>query len=319
MKTRGFVLLMLSLVAGTLSYGAAAPQAEQPEVREYIAEDGRRIAITSLGNLITLETPRGFEHAAGGTDLPLDGYVLAYRDPSGTVRVLHNVYRSHSSTIKAGLPDFVPISFEAPPSGTEFERGSVVGAKVVVGTRDGLVEIHTTYSWIGGIVRVESAVRSVSQTIRLLAFKRQIRLAPDANGAFGILDSKFDVLATEAPPVGEFFVAPSVVFAVAICCRRGCDPILCPPRMPEFSELTVNSHSILFQAGPDGSGPKNVKPSYLTVADAADDCERLKAGACAGSPLPRLRQDSLATAGWLVNRKLVKDGSVHFLTRITVF
>jgi hypothetical protein len=256
----------------------------------------------------------------GGTDLPLDGYVLAYVDPlTGTRRVLHNVYRSQSSTIKAGLPDFVPISFEGPQTGTEFERGSVIGARVVVGTRDGLLEIATTYSWIGGMVRVESVVRSVSQTVRVHSFKRQSRYAVDAGGAFGILESKFDVLATEPPPVGEFFVGPSILFTGAICCRRGCDPGLCPPRNPEFSELTVNSHSVLFQAGLDGSAAKSRKPTYLTVADSTDDCERLKPGACPGSQLPRLRQDSLVTAGWLVNRQLVKDGSFRFLTRITVF
>jgi hypothetical protein len=246
--------------------------------------------------------------------------VLAYRDPlTGTRRILYNVYRSQSSTIKPGLPDFVPISFEGPSSGSEFPRGSVVGAAVVVRTQDGLVEIRTTYSWIGGMVRVESVVRSVSHTIRLLAFKRQSRYPVDAGGVFGILDSKFDVLATEPAPVGEFFVGPSILFTAAICCRRGCDPTLCPPRMPEFSELTVNSHSVLFQAGPDGSAAKSLKPTYLTVADASDDCERLTPGACSGSQLPRLREDSLVTAGWLVNRRLLQDGSVRFLTRITVF
>jgi hypothetical protein len=89
--------------------------------------------------------------------------------------------------------------------------------------------------------------------------------------------------------------------------------------MPEFSELTVNSHSVLFQAGPDLLAAKSTKPTYVTVADAGDDCERLTSAACNGSPLPRLRQDSLVTAGWLVNKKLVKGGTFRFLTRVTVF
>jgi hypothetical protein len=62
-----------------------------------------------------------------------------------------------------------------------------------------------------------------------------------------------------------------------------------------------------------------LKPSYLAVADASDDCERLTAAACAGSALPRLRQESLVTAGWLVNRKLLKDAVLRFVTRLTVY
>jgi hypothetical protein len=312
----------------TLSYGAIAlgshmetespaPLQQQPvEKREYIADDGRTVVITSLGNLIGFESPRGFEQVAGVLDDPIDGYVLAYRDPqTGATRVLHNVYRSQSSTIEPGLNDFVPISFQGPASKTVFPSGKPVHAEVVVGTRDGLVQIRTAYSWMGGIVRAESLVTSMSQSIRVLAFKRQTR-HPLSGGVYGALGPEVDVLPVEPE---EPLVGPSVVISAALCCRRGCDPGVCPPRLPEFSEAAVNTHSVLFQAGPDALAPRAPKPSYLTVADAEDPCERLSAGQCQGKELPRFNQDSLVTAGWLVNRTLRQGRSLRFVTRTTVF
>jgi hypothetical protein len=80
----------------------------------------------------------------------------------------------------------------------------------------------------------------------------------------------------------------------------------------------VNTHSILFQAGPDGV-PRSVKPTYVAVTEAADVCERVTAGACAGKPLPRYLQDSQVTVGWLVKRTLSKDRVLRFVTRTTVY
>ncbi len=300
---------------------SSAPlQQEQTEKREYIAEDGRAIVITGLGNLIRLESPRGFEQVGGGLEIPIDGYVLAYQDlQTGTSRVLHNVYRSQSSTIEPGLSDFVPLSFQGPPSSTVFPRGRVVRAVVVVGTRDGLVRIRMTYSWIGGMLRVDSLVTSVSRSIQLVSFKRQSRYAVDVGGAYGVLEPKFDVLPVAPAALAESLLGPSVVFSTALCCRRGCGPPpLCPPQLPEFSEEAVNTHSILFQAGPDAASPAALKPTYLAVADAKDDCERLTSGPCQGSSLPRFAQDSLVTSGWLVNRTLAINRSVRFLTRTTI-
>jgi hypothetical protein len=316
----GFLCIISS---GAIALGShaetesSAPPQQQPiEKREYIAEDGRTLVITALGNLVGLESPRGFEQVAGGLDDPIDGYVLAYRDPqTGTSRVLHNVYRSQSSTIEPGLDDFVPISFQGPASKTVFPSGKPVHAEVVVGTRDGLVQIRTAYSWMGGMVRAESLVTSVSQSIRLLAFKRQIRFPADGGGVYGVQGTEFDVLPVEP----DDFVGPSVLFSVALCCRRGCDPGVCPPRLPDFSEAAVNTHSVLFQSGPDAAAPNALKPSYLAVADAKDPCERLSAGPCQGGQLPSFEQDSQVTAGWLVNRNLRQGRSLRFLTRSTVY
>jgi hypothetical protein len=300
----------------------SAPLQQQIEKRQYIAEDGRNIVITALGNLIRFESPRGFEHVSGGLDAPIDGYVLAYRDlRTGTLRVLHNVYRSQSSTIEPGLGDFVPVSFQGPDSSTVFPREKLVRAVVVVGTRDGLVQVRTTYSWIRGMVRIDSLVTPVNRPIRLISFKRQSRYPVGAAGAYGVLEPKFDVLPVEAPPMAaESFLGPSVVFSTALCCRRGCGPPpLCPPRLPDFSEEAVNTHSILFQAGPDAAAPGALKPTYLTVAEAKDDCERLTSGQCQGGQLPRFAEDSLVTSGWLVNKTLAKKRSIRFLTRTTIF
>jgi hypothetical protein len=257
----------------------------------------------------------------GGLEEPIDGYVLAYQDPvTNTERVLHNVFRSQSSTIEPGLSDFVPVSFEGPDPGTVFERGDVVLAAVVVGTRDGLVQIRTTYSWIRGMVRVESQITAVSRRIQILSFKRQFRAVPNGAGAYSVKEAKFDVLPVGAPPpVAGIFMGPAIVFSTALCCRR-CDPgIFCPPRLPDFSEEAVNTHSMLFEVGRDAAAPKAVLPTYLDVADAKDDCERLTAGRCQGIELPRLEQDSLVTAGWLLNRRLGVNRSLLFVTGLSVY
>jgi hypothetical protein len=303
---------------------ASAPvQSDQVDKRELLAEDGRRIVITTLGNLVAFESPRGFEHYGGGLEAPIDGYVLAYRDPAtNTVRVLHNVYRSQSSTIEPGLGDFVPLSFDGPDPGNVFERGELAQASVVVGTRDGLVQIRTTYSWIRGMVRVESLVTAVKRRIQILSFKRQTRAVMDGAGAYAVKEAKFDVLPVGAPPpVAGIFLGPSIVFSTALCCRRFCDPDggPCPPMLPDFSEEAVNTHSILLEVGRDAAAPKALLPTYLDVADAQDDCERVTAGRCQGSELPRFAQDSQATAGWLLNRGLGVNRSLLFVMRTSVY
>jgi hypothetical protein len=332
MKAAALLLPTLSLLYVAPSEGgatrphgvpeaSASVQTDQIGKHELLAEDGRRIVITNLGNLIALESPRGFEHMAGGLEEPIDGYVLAYRDlATNTERVLHNVFRGQSSTIEPGFSDFVPLSFEGPNPGTVFERGDVVLAAVVVGTRDGLVQIRTTYSWIRGMVRVESLVTPVKRRIEILSFKRQTRAVMDGAGAYGVKEAKFDVLPVGAPPpVAGIFLGPSIVFTTALCCRR-CDPgIFCPPRLPDFSEEAVNTHSLLFEVGRDAASPKALLPTYLDVADAKDECERVTAGRCQGSELPRFEQDSQVTAGWLLNRRLGVNRSLLFLTEMSVY
>jgi hypothetical protein len=334
MKTKAAAVLLptLSLLCvGPSGAGAMGPrgvpetsapvQSDQVGKHELLAEDGRRIVIANLGNVIAFESPRGFEHMAGGGEEPIDGYVLAYRDlATNTDRVLHNVFRSQSSTIEPGVSDFVPLSFEGPNPGTVFERGDVALATVVVGTRDGLVQIRTTYSWIRGMVRVESLVTAVTRRIQILSFKRQFRAVMDGAGAYAIKEAKFDVLPVGAPPpVAGIFLGPSIVFSTALCCRR-CDPgIFCPPRLPDFSEEAVNTHSLLFEAGKDAASPKALLPTYLDVADAKDDCERITAGRCQGSELPRFEQDSQVTAGWLLNRRLGVNRSLLFVTKMSVY
>lgn len=334
-KRAAFLLPWLAILC-TMSSGAGAtgPQIDtepiQPQIekREYVSEDGRNIVITALGNLIRFESPRGFEHVAGGPDLPLDGYVLSYREPgTGTVRVLHNVYRSQSSTIKPGLPDFVPISFQGPPSNTVFPRGKVVRATVIVGTQDGLLQVRTTYSWMEAMVSMDTLVTAVVRPVRVISVKRLIHYTPDGSGPYGLLGNKFDVLTVEQPPpMPQSVDVPSVIIQGALCCSPRCG---CPPPLPAFSQLSANSHIAHYQAWPAGAALDALMPTvgaapnalmpYLTVADTKDPCELLNSGKCQGSPLPRLEQDSLVTSGWLVNRTLGKNKSIRFLTRTTIF
>src|SRR5438128_1611512 len=103
------------------------------ETREYRAENGRRIRITSLGNLAGLESPFGFEHIDNGRRAR-EGYVLGYDDPlTGQSRVLYDVQDSYSRTL--GGRDFAPTSFSGPPAGATFPVNTVVTATVNVDTR----------------------------------------------------------------------------------------------------------------------------------------------------------------------------------------
>jgi hypothetical protein len=361
MNTKQAVFLLLGLAISCVMSSAAtaaAPQADtqspasllqqQGEKREYIAENGRSIVITALGNLVRFESPRGFEHVAGGLEDPINGYVLAYWDPrTGVLRVLHNVYRSQSSTIKPGLSDFVPLSFEGPASGTVFSRAKLVRASVTVGTRDGLFLIRTTYSWLQGTLRVDSVLTAVSRATKVVSVKFQNRLPMDANGAYGALEPKVDVLAVEQPQaLGDAVLGPSFISQVALCCGRRCTPPFpeCPPLLPDFGEQAVNTHFALVQVGRDGIAPDALIPSYLGFADAHDPCERMSAGPCQGSPLapfeqdslaasnrlvglvhsslnppPRFEQDSVVTSGWILNKTLAKKKSLRFLTRMGIF
>jgi hypothetical protein len=306
-----------------VDYEMGASHAQVP-VREYTAENGRSIAISQLGNLVKFESPRGFEHMAGH-DAPLHGYVLSYRDPrTNALRVVHNVNRSQSSTIKPGLADFVPVSFEGPPSGEVLPRGKLVRASALVATRDGYVQIKTIYSWLEGSLRVEYQVRSTSRPVKILSFKTQSRFAIDGGGAFGLREPKSDVEAIAEPPAtpGGPILGPGVIVLAGPCCRRCCQPGEfcgeCPPQLPPGFE-GVNNHSILHLTGPDGINPDAWKASYQTAGDPLDPCERQTVGACQQAPLPRLEQDSVVTTGWFVNKTLGKGKFFRFLTRISVF
>jgi hypothetical protein len=84
--------------------------------REFVAQNGRKIRISSMGNLVNLVS---FQSAGGAEHINVkrsrEGYVLAYRlSAAQPLRVVHDVNDSSSQIISPGNRDFVPESFTFP-------------------------------------------------------------------------------------------------------------------------------------------------------------------------------------------------------------
>lgn len=150
------------------------------EMREYVASNGRKIRVTSLGNLTGFESPAGYDHIAGLRTR--DGYVVAYYDPiSARTRVVFDVADRFSSTISAGLRDLTPVSFSGPPNGSTFNIGAPVTATAIVETRDHVLRLVHTFSWTAGLGTVLVQTRVINNLPGLTVGLRTFKAHSDLN------------------------------------------------------------------------------------------------------------------------------------------
>lgn len=144
------------------------------EIREYISENGFRVELTNLGNLVGLENPVGFDYLEHR--FTREGYVLAYRTREGVTRVVHNIYSSRSYSILRSVPDLLPVAFEAPAHGTRFTDGTIVTARIVVRTSDNLLQLVHNFTWRAGSgdvsIRTEIMPLSRDSVVEILSYKR---------------------------------------------------------------------------------------------------------------------------------------------------
>lgn len=216
--TRRAITFSFALVTVILACQASLAQGEIA-VREYASENGRRIRITATGNVIGLEMPAGYENIAGQSSR--EGYVLSYIDQTGTTRIIHDVFDSHSMSLKPGVRDFVPISFTAPPSTNDLAVNTLISATAVLDTRDGLLRLQNVITWRAGTgtVNVKMTVTNRSATsVRLLNLKR----VADVNAGGETLNTSFALpnevyyfrpVCTCRPPIPPGPWVPLVVFS----------------------------------------------------------------------------------------------------------
>src|SRR6185436_10308727 len=78
--------------------------------REYVATNGRKVRISSMGNVTGFQDSAGQEHI--NTKRSREGYVLAYRPPGlGRLAVVYDVHDAYSSVLSGTGRDIVPDSF----------------------------------------------------------------------------------------------------------------------------------------------------------------------------------------------------------------
>jgi hypothetical protein len=265
-----FLPLAAQTVASTdvTTYGAY-------ETREYRAENGRRIRITSRGNLAALEAPYGFEHIANGARAR-EGYVVSYDDPAtGAARVLYDVNDLHSRSL--GSRDLVPYVFRGPAHGTTFAVGSPMTATVMVDTADGVLRLTHQFSWRAGFgsVRVTTTVTNrLGHYVSFRSLKRHADIDLDGAGLYG------------AASANDWSRSDNGVLIYIYC--------LCAPPSPP-SPLTpesVSLHAMSFSGAP--------APAYKMIKPAGDISEFSSAGPVMTSDLPGTRraENNQATLIW---------------------
>jgi hypothetical protein len=167
--------IMLCIMPGVVILSCHVSLAQtNVAIREYTSENGRKIRITSTGNVIGLEMPAGYENIAG--QRTREGYVVSYIDQYGITRVIHDVYDSYSTTFKSGERDLVPVSFTAPPSASGLAINTLISATAVLHTRDGLLRLENLITWRAGTgtvnVKMTIANRSANSSVKVLNLKR---------------------------------------------------------------------------------------------------------------------------------------------------
>ena len=230
------------------------------ETREYRAENGRAIRITSLGNLVSLESPYGFDHINMGT-YAREGYVVSYDDPGpAQTRVLYNVNDLYSKTL-GGSRDLMPNSFTGPPTGTTFPINTPVTAIVVVDTEDNVIRLTHRFEWRAGLGRVTvttTVTNRLTSPVLLRGFKRHADINVDGGGGYG------NGGALGAPGLNDWAHTTDGILASVRC--GGCPPTPPHPLTPE----TVSTHVVFMSGIP--------APPFSILKSATDNSELFSAG-----------------------------------------
>jgi hypothetical protein len=298
MAVHGFVLAAIAIPAAAQTPGTVTSTGIY-ETREYRAENGRRVRITSLGNLVTLETPYGFDHISTGSHAR-EGYVVSYDDPATTAtRVLYDVHDLYSRTI--GYRDFVPASFSGPATDTTFPVNTLVTAVVVVNTQDGLIGLTHSFEWVAGtgLVKVTTTVANLlASPVNLRTFKRHADINVDGGGGYGGGAS----ITGAAACLNDWSRFGTGILASERC--GGCAPG--PPPSP-LTPAMVSTHMVSMTGSP--------APPYAIVKSVTDNSELTSSGPSLGTARTgsRRNEDNQVTLVW-TGSTLAPGGTQSFTT-----
>lgn len=184
-QTLRHTIICLSLLSLILSGGGRPQKAVggesthtprvKAETREYIAKNGRDIAITSLGTIIGLRGPNKPE---ADTAPIRDGYRLTYKRAGDGKLLRASALSEGGKDAASDSGSFVPVSFEAPPTGSVIPEGGTLMAKVTVRTSDGLLRLTHLLVWKPGSdslnVQTEIANSDAKGGASVIAFERTI-------------------------------------------------------------------------------------------------------------------------------------------------
>ena len=292
-----------SLPAQTLAAATSVAYGSY-ETRDFIAQNGRQISVSSFGNLVSLETPFGFEHI-NRSSRAREGYVISYINPfTSQQRVLYDVHDLYSAVL--ARRDFVPVSFTGPANGTPFSVTTPIIIFAVVDTADGLLRLTNRIEWVAGSgeVTIRTTVTNrVSVPVAVRFVKRHVDLNPDGSGAFGG-NLYSDWVRLPGVSTGGSTIGGIGAFERCVGCKPG-------PGPPPLTIANVALHSISFMGSPN--------PAYATIHTDSDTSELHTAGPALSTNLTGLRtnENNQATLVW-IGSTLGPSASQSFIAQYRV-
>ncbi len=169
----GFTLLAGGVAAGAsggLNDGSGLGADSTTPLTSFVsgADGGTKATISDHGNVINFESPAGFDHLLGGTNL--EGYVLCYTPAGG------------APTAATDLSDWSEIGFGAPTSTST----SPTGAVIVRETTDGVLRLRQQFVFRGVEKRlfIQNTIKNLtSGTVSDITFRRVADFDIDVAGS----------------------------------------------------------------------------------------------------------------------------------------
>jgi hypothetical protein len=299
--------ILLLTIGGSIGITAAFGQSQTPNVidtREFVSENGRTIRISSLGNLIRLQTPTAFDHllpkirrgSLFDTTRPREGYGLVYMDQANPqARISFDVYDLYSRT-QSGQRTLVPVSFETPAGANIFPFDATMNARSIVDTHDGLLRLIHDFTWQAGTGEVSITTTIVNRQpglpVGILRFARFVDADVDGR-------SPFSSGRAETKTTGKL---DSILIS-----GDDCDIRICPPK-PDCGRICPESlltHLMVMRGSP--------APSYKLIQSVADPSAILSGGG--GQPVPegqRFFGDHQTALVWQPNMILGPNQHIAF-------
>jgi hypothetical protein len=299
---------LLTVLSAAFAFAQEVSTAGFYEVREYSAENGRKVRISSLGNIVYFESPMGFEHLAlGGVR---EGYILGYEDPGPSPPKRRTVYdlsgSQYSRTISPPRRDLIPGTFSAPVDGRVFRVGEKVTAVAVVFTADNVLRLTHTITWIAGTGYINAEMwlqNRLHRPVKVFGIKHHLHPKLDGGGTWGTGSSR----------------THWTKLVKALFNHLRCIPGYCPPPPQNILEAFAARHVLGFSGDPE--------PSMITLRefrefrDPKDDPEL-------NSPYPAtinmrteprvLNLNGLVTLGWIIDANLTPAGTPKSLQKYSV-
>jgi hypothetical protein len=241
--------------------------------REYVAQNGRTVKISPLGNLVAFQSAPGLEDI--NVKRSREGYVLSYRAGSGPQRIVFNVHDSASDAISPGSPDFVPESFTAPAAGSGIPSDTPLKATAVIRTRDGAIRLTQVFEWIAGYGPL-----TISMTFTALS-----------NSTIYTVKREVDYDVAQTRLNDGVRTAGGATFSALACVPLSECPPRCPPGDPDcdphWGMRAVSAYGV-------------PAPSYTSIKPYSDNSEHYSAGLVTAGDLPgyRANEDNQIILGW---------------------